>query len=372
MSRPKLLVLVSRNGEAMKRDVLETAAALRERFELKALAPRDAAAAFERLGIPVERWRPSGLAGVFFGIRKLRRLTEAFQPDAIAAHNFGAVALALGTYPQHFASRTIAIFHDPMRDRELPAKFVDRRLSKDLRRAAKLVAVNPSFARALEHRFDLGAGSIAVVPHGIAISLEAAPAARPSNRPGPVLGWSGALVADRSWEVAIDAVALVRKEFPDARLVIAGSGPARQFVAAHARERKAGSFVELRRDLSNAELFAAIDLLLVPSSLDAQPQILLEAAACGIPTIGANAGAIADALRDLDAAWLVPDDAEGFAEGVRDAWPRIDAAWSSGMAQRGAARSAYAREVVHAESAALAEAVAAAAGRAGLTTGGES
>ena len=360
MSRRKVLILVSRHGAAMKRDVLETIGSLRERFEVKAVVPKDARKAFAAAGVSTERWHPTGLAGVFFGIRTLRRITEAFQPDAIVAHNFGAIALALGTYPERFAARTIGVFHDPMRERELPAKFVDKRLSRDLRRAARLVAVNPAFARTLERRFDLPEGSIEVIPHAIASSFDSAPAARPPNRPGPVLGWSGALVADRSWETAIDTLALARKDLEGARLVIAGSGPARQFVAAHARQRKVGGSVELRRDLSSAELFAAIDLLLVPSSLDAQPHVLLEAAAYGVPTIGANQGALADALRELDGAWLVPDDAEGFAEGVRDAWSRVDGAWASAMAQRGAARAAYSREVVHARTLQLVETVAAA------------
>jgi glycosyltransferase involved in cell wall biosynthesis len=355
----------------MKRDVLENAVALRERFDLRILAPRGDAAAFEKLGVPIVRWNPVGLTGVFFGIRTLRRVTESFAPDAIVAHNFSAVALALGTYPKSLASRTIAVFHDPLRERELPSKLVDKRLGKDLRRAARLVAVNPAFARVIERRFGLAEGSVEVIPHGIATPLDPAPAARPPNRPGPILGWNGPLNAERGWEVVIDTLWLLRKDLPDARLLISGTGPTRQLVVQHARERKVAAFVDIRKDLTTAQLFAAIDLLLVPSALDAQPHVLLEAAASGVPVIAGNVGALADALRELEGAWLVPDDAEGLAEGVRDAWPRIDAAWSAGMAQRGLAQAAYAREVVQAKSAALFEAVAS-AGAGGATASGGS
>jgi glycosyltransferase involved in cell wall biosynthesis len=357
VSAPKLLILVSPFSEAMKRDVFETASILRERYELRLLVPRDEVKAFEQLGAPVESWRPVGLRGVFFGIRTLRRVTEAFQPDVIAAHNFSAAALALGTYPQKYASRTVVTLHDTLRERELPRKLIDVRLGKDLLRAGKLVAVSPSFGRALERRFGFPEGQIAIVPHGVTPPLNGKELARPAGRAGPLLGWAGPLGADRAWEVAIDALALVRKTHPDARLALAGSGRARQFVAAHARERKVAGAVEFRGDIPIADLFSSIDLLVLPGTRDLEPHVLLEALVSGVPVVAANTGALADVLAPYEGEWLVPDDAEGVAQGIRDAWNGIDAAWSAAMAQRGRARAVYDRETVAAATEAIYDAV---------------
>ena len=108
-----------------------------------------------------------------------------------------------------------------------------------------------------------------------------------------------------------------------------------------ARER-----VEFRGDIAPAQFFAEVDMLVSPITVDAQPQIVLAALCAGIPVVAANAGAFKDALEGLDVGWLVPDDVAGFAQGVRDAWSHIDAAWEGAMAQRGGARAKYAREVV--------------------------
>jgi glycosyltransferase involved in cell wall biosynthesis len=346
VSRPKLLVLVSLDGDAMAREVEEHCAALRDSYEILALVPPKERERFASTGIAVERWRPAGIVGMAQSISKLRKRATRFAPDIVHAHGFPAVGVALGTFPSELASRTIATFHDPLRDKELPGKLVDRKLPGYLRRAAALTATYPSLARATERRLALDAETVAVIPHGVALGLETDLLARPSGRVGPVIGWRGSLSADRSWETAIDGFKQVRERFPDARLQISGSGRARQFVAAHARHQKVSEAVTFRGEGGADEFFAAIDVLAVPLSRDAQPHAPLEGLTYGVPVVAANAGALADALGTLDTAWLVPDDAEGFAEGLEDAWTRIDEAWHGAQLQRGAARAAYGREAV--------------------------
>ena len=186
-----------------------------------------------------------------------------------------------------------------------------------------------------------------MIPHGVALALDPdVPLARPAGRAGPVVGWRGSLAADRSWETAIDGFKALRAKLPMARLEISGTGRARQFVAAHARHQKVADAVTFRGDASASEFFAAIDLLAVPLSRDAQPHAPLEGLAYGVPVVAANAGALADALGTQETAWLVPDDADGFAEGLADAWSRIDTAFAGAQEQRRGARDAYARETV--------------------------
>jgi glycosyltransferase involved in cell wall biosynthesis len=159
------------------------------------------------------------------------------------------------------------------------------------------------------------------------------------------VGWSGSLSADRAWETAIDAFVKVHAARPEARLQIAGTGRARQFIAAHARHAGVADAVEFRGDVGAAELFAAIDLLVVPMSRDAQPQAPLEALLWGIPAVAANVGALAEAVGPFTTGWLVDDDAEGFRLGIEDAWSKIDEAWAGAAAQRPAAAT-FGRERV--------------------------
>ncbi len=340
-------MLVSPYGATMHSDVLETCAHLRESFDLRVLAPDPDVRSFARRRIWVEGWKPLSFVGVYIAVRRLRAAVQGFRPDIIHAHGWPAISVSLGTFPDGLAARTIASFHDPLRNRELPQKMVDERFPRYLQRAAALTSAYPTLAGALERRFDFSPGTFSIVPHGVDGLEDTDPVlARAPGRPGPIVGWYGRLAPDPAWQTAIDAVALLRKDMPGARLIVAGDGPSRQFVAAHARQMGVEKAVEFRGDIAPAQFFAEVDMLVSPITVDAQPQIVLAALCAGIPVVAANAGAFKDALEGLDVGWLVPDDVAGFAQGVRDAWSHIDAAWEGAMAQRGGARAKYAREVV--------------------------
>jgi glycosyltransferase involved in cell wall biosynthesis len=185
-----------------------------------------------------------------------------------------------------------------------------------------------------------------VIPHGVDVPVADAPLARPPARTGPILGWRGLLAADRAWEVAVDAFARTRERFPDARLLIAGDGRARQFVNAYVRTNGYAPYVTFLGAVEAGALFANVDILLVPISRDAQPHAPLEGLVWGVPIVAANGGALAAAVGEMQTGWLVDDDAVSFADGVSDAWSQIDAAFDGAAAQRPLARAKYARDVV--------------------------
>jgi glycosyltransferase involved in cell wall biosynthesis len=331
----------------MHADVIETCARLRERYDVRVMAPHAEVRAFAQRRLWVEGWKPLGFLGVFLAVRRLRVAVQGFRPDLVHAHGWPAISLALGTFPDALAGRTIASFHDPLRNRELPQKLVDARFPLYLKRAAVLTSAYPTLARALERRFDFPADTFSIVPHGVDGLEDGDPELeRAPGRPGPVFGWYGRLAPDPAWQTAIDTLAALRKDLPAARLIVAGDGPSRQFVAAHARQKRVDDAVEFRGDLDQSTFFNAIDLLVSPITVDAQPEIVLAALCRGIPVVAANAGAFKDALEGMPCGWLVPDDVAGFAEGVRDAWAGIDEAWRQAALQRHVARSTYMRETV--------------------------
>jgi glycosyltransferase involved in cell wall biosynthesis len=154
------------------------------------------------------------------------------------------------------------------------------------------------------------------------------------------------LESDRAWEVAIEAVARVRKRSPQAGLTFGRTGPIAGLVRSQARSAGLAGAVTFLDDVSMPELFAGIDLLVVPSGFDGLPYALIEALVDGVPVIGADVGGIADTLAPY-AGWLVPDDARGFAAGIDEAWLGIDEAWRAAQAQRVAAVAAFSPETLH-------------------------
>jgi glycosyltransferase involved in cell wall biosynthesis len=344
MTLPKLLVLLSPEGDAAARDVAEHCACIRDAYDITILGTRERRAMFE--GFAYKNFRPSGIFGMGVAISTLRRAVTQLDPAIIHINGFAAASVALGTFPASIASRSIVSFHDPLREGELPKKLVERKFSGYLRRANAITATYAPLGESIAKRFGLHPEVVHVIPHGVDVPLETAPLVRPPGRSGPVLGWRGALAADRAWEVAVDALAKTRETFPDAHLQIAGDGRARQFVNAYVRTNGYANFVTFLGAIDAESFFKTIDLLLVPISRDAQPQAMLEGLVRGVPVVAANGGALANAVGAMETGWLVDDDATSFAAGVSDAWSRIDAAWAGAAKQSASARERYDRRAV--------------------------
>src|SRR5262249_56193785 len=67
-----------------------------------------------------------------------------------------------------------------------------------------------------------------------------------------------------------------------------------------------------------ARLYASADIFCFPSTTDTFGQVLLEAAASGLPVVAAAAGGAVELVRDGETGLLVePDDTQAFADAVR-------------------------------------------------------
>ena len=113
----------------------------------------------------------------------------------------------------------------------------------------------------------------------------------------------------------VETVATVLARVPRVRALIVGLGPLESAVRQRIEELKIGSSVQLlgRRD-DVPELMAISSLLLLTSSLEGMPNVVLEAQAAGIPVVASNVGAVSDCIIDGQTGYVVgPDDREGFA-----------------------------------------------------------
>lgn len=87
---------------------------------------------------------------------------------------------------------------------------------------------------------------------------------------------------------------------------------------------KAGLPIPVRRagyitdDRLMAALYSCADIMVVPSVVENLPNTLLEAMACGLPSVAFNAGGMADAVLDGITGYLVaPDDVVGLSQRIR-------------------------------------------------------
>jgi glycosyltransferase involved in cell wall biosynthesis len=176
--------------------------------------------------------------------------------------------------------------------------------------------VRPSMLRAdavivpsgfLEHVFGKYGVATTVVPN--IINLERFSAA-PAGAAGPLR----VLVARNlepiyDNETALRAFAIVLARLPDARLVVAGSGPLRAALEQLAATLGIGASVEFTGRVDNAgmaALYRGADLMLNPSTVDNMPNSVLEALASGVAVVSTDVGGVPYLVEDDKTALLVP------------------------------------------------------------------
>jgi glycosyltransferase involved in cell wall biosynthesis len=89
----------------------------------------------------------------------------------------------------------------------------------------------------------------------------------------------------------VEAMPAILNRFPDAKAWIAGEGESRTELEALIAEKKLGSSVRLLGLVDNRELpryYAAADVFVLPSRLEAFPTVAAEALACGTPVVTAD------------------------------------------------------------------------------------
>jgi glycosyltransferase involved in cell wall biosynthesis len=119
------------------------------------------------------------------------------------------------------------------------------------------------------------------------------------NEDTPLLGCVGVLLPDKGQEWLIRSLVEIRKQFPMARLLLAGDGPRRKDLEALAETLALGDAVIFAGFVKDVEsVYAALDLFLLPSLFEALNNSLLAAMAHGIPSITFRRGALPEIVED--------------------------------------------------------------------------
>jgi L-malate glycosyltransferase len=102
---------------------------------------------------------------------------------------------------------------------------------------------------------------------------------------------------DKGQQWLIRALVEVRKDFPEARLILAGDGPCRADLERLAGELQLSNAVIFAGFVKDVELvYAALDVFLLPSFFEAFNNSLLSAMAYEIPSIAFSRGALTEII----------------------------------------------------------------------------
>ncbi len=271
---------------------------------------------------------------------RLARVIAMHAPDIVHAHDPHAVAMA---------SMALSFGVGP----KVPALVASRRVDFHLQRhsfsrwkyrqVARFIAASRAIADILVDD-GIPRRRIAVVHDGIDVdTVMHAPAADLHQeywfpKGSPVLVNVGALVPHKGQKFLVDAMATVRRQIPDAQLVIFGEGELRGALETQIREHDLQKHVVLagfREDVLS--LTKSADLFVMSSVTEGLGSTVLDAMAMGLAVVGTHAGGIPEAVEDEVTGVLVPP---GQADALAAALVRLlgDAGLRARMGEAGRAR----------------------------------
>ncbi len=117
------------------------------------------------------------------------------------------------------------------------------------------------------------------------------------------IGFLGRLVLEKGIDIFAETMVELRKRNVPHQVLVIGEGPAKDFFAEKVPEAKFVGFQQ-GRDLGRA--VASMDVLLNPSVTETFGNVTLEAMACGVPVVAADATGAASLVVDGETGYLVP------------------------------------------------------------------
>jgi glycosyltransferase involved in cell wall biosynthesis len=238
-------------------------------------------------------------------LRALRR--AAASADVVVAHGSStleASTLALAGSGVPFVYRTIG---DP--SYWVSSATRRRGVGLMLRRAARHVVLWEGAAHQLATTYGIDPGRIDVIPNAVrADRFQLATDRRRRAARGALqvpegqlcLAYVGALSVEKAVGVAIEAAGSL-----DAVLLIAGEG--RERVALDAQASRGRGDVRFLGPVEDpADIYAAADLLLLPSLSEGMPAVIIEAGLVGTPAVASAVGSVPDLIDHARTGFLVP------------------------------------------------------------------
>jgi glycosyltransferase involved in cell wall biosynthesis len=189
-----------------------------------------------------------------------------------------------------------------------------------LRSASAVIVLNQKTLRTVRDVYRYK-GKILIMNNGIDEAYFAIKRPVPAVVPPPVLRllFVGRLSKQKNVEVLLDAIKATNR---NVHLDIIGDGEQREVIKKMIKAHNLTNTV-LRGRLARKEVmdyYESCDALIMPSTYEAQPLVLLEAMAAGVPIIGTNVIGVKDHIKDIGI--IVEPTAKGLIDGIEQYYTR--------------------------------------------------
>lgn len=251
-------------------------------------------------------------------------LDEGYDFDVIDAHYYYPDGVAAALLARHFKKPFTVTARGS--DINLIASYpIPRKwMCWASKRAAASIGVSGALTEAMR-KLGMPTPSLHTMPNGVDLNLFRI---HPQAGARSELGWPhcptllsvGNLVENKGHHIAIESLA----QLPDFRLVISGEGPERQALEQLGSQLGVSSRLVFLGRVDQARLaicYSAADILVLPSSREGWPNVLLESIACGTPVVATRVGGIPEIVNSPQAGRIISArTASSLVEGVQALW----------------------------------------------------
>jgi glycosyltransferase involved in cell wall biosynthesis len=264
------------------------------------------------------------------------RMLPAFKLDVIHTHHPFLLGQTAAAKAQELNLPLVFTFHTQYREythyipfpMETVQNFlknaIDRWLQDFMRHCQHIIIPSESMRETLVNDYGLK-NNFTVIPTGI--DLEAYRTAsgekiRKKRNWGndTVMISVGRLAPEKNWPLLLEATALVLKDVPHFRLALIGDGQDRKNLEGLAKELGIRKRVTFTGALSFSEIpsyMKAANLFGFASATETQGLATLEAMAAGLPVVAVDASGTRDILKHGQQGYLVENNAEALAAGIK-------------------------------------------------------
>ncbi len=264
------------------------------------------------------------------------RLIPAVKLDVIHTHHPFLLGQTAAAKAQEYNLPLIFTFHTQYREYTHYVPFpmetvqnflkntVDRWMQDFMRRCQHIIIPSESMRDTLVNEYGLK-NNFTVIPTGIDIETYRVASGEKIRKKQHwekdiVMVSIGRLASEKNWPTLIHAAALVLRDFPQFRFVLIGDGPDRKSLEDLVKELGIQKRVTFTGSLSFSETpsyMKAANLFGFSSVTETQGLATLEAMAAGLPVVAVNASGTRDILKHGQQGYLVENNAEALAAGIK-------------------------------------------------------
>ena len=253
-----------------------------------------------------------------------RLIDEGYDFDVIDSHYYYPDGVAAAILARHF-KKPFTVTARGSDINLISRHLIPRRLMGWAAEwASASIGVSAALTDAMR-QLGMPAPRLRTMPNGVDMTLFRM---HPQMEARAALGWLqaptllsvGNLVENKGHHIAIESLA----QLPEFRLVISGEGPQRPALEQLARQLGVSPRLTFLGRVDQAQLavcYSAADILVLPSSREGWPNVLLESMACGTPVVATRVGGIPEIVNSAQAGRLISArTASSLVEGILALW----------------------------------------------------